>query len=534
MHRSSTSHIRIDTQLIDGLMCPAAFGHPVADVHLRETHISWLVLAGDFVYKIKKPIVLDFLDFGDLEKRRFFCNEEIRLNQPWAPEVYLDVVPVTLDGEQPRFGGSGAPIEYAVRMRRFDEDMQLDRQLEQDKLTVADMRELANMIARRHRAAPRVDDTQRGRVMRLTTEFMQDNFKALDDNIESATLAPLKRWTDDELRQVGPLLQKRFDTGFVRDCHGDLHLGNLVRLPNGITTFDCIEFSTDLRHIDVMCDLAFLIMDLFERGRRDLAAQLLNRYLEVSGDYGGVAVLNLFVVYRCLVRAKVAVIMSREREGAAARDKDIAEAYAYCEMASRQAASRVPLVMLMHGLSGSGKTWVSGKLMAAMPAIRLRSDIERKRMVALGESASSASEPGEGIYTESLNRDVYARLLSLAQLVLESGHNVILDATYLRESDRAAALALAERGGCPFLIIDVTAEPEVMRKRIGRRQALSADASEASLDVLNRQFETAEPLSVAEHKKTISCDNSDTVDIGIIVRQIRRASGAQKEPTSSA
>lgn len=522
MHRASASQISVDTRLIEGLMSPAAFGHEVIEVHLIETHISWLILAGDFVYKIKKPIVLDFLDFGNLEKRRFFCDEEIRLNKPWAPDVYLDVVPVTLQGDQPRFGGSGEPIEYAVRMHRFDEDMQLDKQLEQGKLTFEDMQELANKIAHRHQGAPRVDDGQRSRVMRLTTEFMQDNFKALDGNIDADTLSALQNWTNEELRKVETLLQKRFDDGYVRDCHGDLHLGNLVRLPDGITTFDCIEFSTDLRHIDVMCDLAFLIMDLFEKGRRDLAAQFLNRYLEVTGDYGGVAILNLFFIYRCLVRAKVAVIMSREREDAAARDKDIAEACDYCEMAARQAVKRVPLLILMHGLSGSGKTWVSGKLMAAIAAIRIRSDIERKRMVDLGESASSGSERGEGIYTESLNKDVYAQLLSLAQLVLESGHNVILDATYLRESDRAAASALAQRCGCRYLIIDVVAETEVMRKRISTRQAVSVDASEANLDILEHQTTTAEPLTASEKEKTMTCDNSVSIDIEQLLNRIRQ------------
>jgi len=522
LHRSGTSHMRIDRRLIDGLLCPAAFAHAVGRVELRETHISWLILAGDFVYKIKKPIVLDFLDFGDLEKRSFYCHEEIRLNQPWAPDLYLDVVPVTLLGEQPRFGGDGEPIEYAVRMRRFDDDMQLDKQLEQGKLTAEDMRELANMIARRHQESVQVDAGQRSRVKRMTTAFIEDNFTALDGQIDLETFAMLKKWTTNEIGTVESMLQQRFDDGFVRDCHGDLHLGNLVRLPCGITTFDCIEFSTDLRHIDVMCDLAFLVMDLFEKGRPDLAVRFLNRYLEVTGDYGGLAVFNLFFVYRCLVRAKVAVIMSQEREDVAAAQQDLAEANAYCDMALRQAGKRVPMLLLMHGLSGSGKTWVSEKLMVAMPAIRLRSDIERKRMVALHESSSSDSGLGEGIYTESLNRDVYARLLSLAQSVLKAGHNVILDATFLRESDRAAAMALAESDDWPFLIMDVIASPEVMRQRIGQRQALAADASEANRDVLERQIETAESLTVAELEKTVTCDNSDTVAIESILAHIRQ------------
>lgn len=503
-------------------MCPAAFGHQPVDIRLRETHISWLILAGDFVYKIKKPIALDFLDFGSLEKRHYYCDEEIRLNQPWAPDIYLDVVPVTLKGDQPRFGGCGEPIEYAVRMRRFDEDMQLDRQLAQGKLNAADMQELANMIANRHLGTPRVDDSQRDRVLRMTAEFMRDNIEALDGDIDAATLDSLRNWTDEELGKVSSLLQKRFDDGFVRDCHGDLHLGNLVRLPGGITTFDCIEFTTDLRHIDVMCDLAFLVMDLFEKGRRDLAVRFLNRYLEVTGDYCGLAVFDLFFVYRCLVRAKVAIIMSRERGDAAAMEQDVAEAMAYCDMAAGQTRRRVPVLMLMHGLSGSGKTWVSEKLMVATPAIRLRSDIERKRMVALRESASSGSGLGEGIYTESLNRLVYDRLRSLAQSVLEASHNVIIDATFLRESDRAAAMALAGKCGVQCLIIDVTASSETMRRRIKRRRATALDASEADRDVLDYQLETAEPLTAVELAKTVSVVNSDSVEFEPVMDKIRQ------------
>ncbi len=522
MHRSGTAHITLDTQLIEGLMCPSAFDHPVDHVELKETHISWLIIAGDFVYKVKKPIVLDFLDFGELERRRFYCHEEIRLNQPWAPQIYLDVVPVTLQGNQPRFGGSGDPIEYAVRMRRFDDDMQLDRQLAQGKLTAEDMRELAHLIAKRHLEASRVDPLQGSRVLRLTTEFIWDNFTALDGHIEVAAFATLKCWTAQELRRVGSTLQQRFDNGFVRDCHGDLHLGNLVRLPGGISTFDCIEFNTDLRHIDVMCDLAFLVMDLFEKGRRDLAVRFLNRYLEVTGDYGGLAVFSLFFVYRCLVRAKVAVIMSQEREDANSSEQDIAEASAYCEMAVRQADRRVPVLLLMHGLSGSGKTWVSEQLMAALPAIRLRSDIERKRMVRLHESASSDSDLGQGIYSNSLNHDVYAKLLALAQPVLDAGHSVILDATFLHESDRAAAMALAAKCGLQCLIIDVTASPATMRQRMNRRSASAVDASEADHDVLDFQIETAEPLCAAELAKTVSFVNSDAAEIEPVLDRVRQ------------
>lgn len=507
--------------LIDSLMRPDAFNHPVTDVELIETHISWLILTDSYAYKIKKPIVLDFLNFGDLERRRFYCEEEIRLNQPWAPSIYVDVVPITRDNGQAHFGGQGEAVEYAVRMRRFANELRLDRQLEKGFLSVADMKELASKIAERHTKASVVAHDRREKVNALTKEFMWDNFKALDGFVDSAMLDSLKDWTEEELRTVGPLLLQRFDDGFVRDCHGDLHLANLVRLPEGITTFDCIEFNTDFRHIDVMCDVAFLIMDLVERKRHDLAAHFLNRYLEATGDYGGVAVLSLFFVYRCLVRAKVAVIRSQERENVSARDDDIEEAGSYCSMAMRQARGRVPVLVIMYGLSGSGKSFVAGQLMAALPAIRVRSDIERKRMFAFRETEASGSAVGKGIYTGQVSSDVYRLLFDAARGILDAGHNAILDATFLRESDRAAAFAVADQCNCPAVIIQVTATEEVMRKRIGRRLEDSTDASEANLDVLEHQFEIAEVLSPAERAKANVCDNTESVDIDLIVKWIR-------------
>jgi len=520
MHRVSAFLTTFDTSLIDSLMSPDAFGHPVTHVELIETHISWLILTERYAYKIKKPIVLEFLDFGDLEKRRYYCEEEIRLNQPWAPGIYLDVVPITIDRGKPCFGGTGEPIEYAVRMNRFDENMRLDKQLEQDNLSVQDMRELASKIATRHKNAPLVEPEQRERVVSLTKEFMWDNFKALDGFIDSATLDSLRAWTEEEIANVDSLLSERFDDGFVRDCHGDLHLANIVRLPDGITTFDCIEFNTDFRNIDVMSDIAFLIMDLVERNRHDLAAHFLNRYLEATGDYGGVAVLSLFFVYRCLVRAKVAVIRSQEREGADDRDDDINEARAYCDMAMRQAVDRTPMLIIMHGLSGSGKTFVSGLLMAALPAIRVRSDTERKRIVGLSERSLSHSDVGEGIYTEDVNHVVYERLYEIARVILRTNHRVILDAAFLEEAQRVEAMKVASDCDCKAIIVDVAASPDVLRERLRQRSRNHNDPSEAGISVLEHQISMQEPLTPVERNLSVACENQGLINITELVELI--------------
>lgn len=523
MHRAPPSVSPSDTDLIDALMTPAAFDHPVTRVDLIETHISWLLLTDEFAYKIKKPIVLDFLDFGDLGKRQFYCEEEIRLNRPWAPEIYLDVVAITLESGQLRVGGKGEAVEYAVRMRRFGQSLRLDHQLEAGKLTVQDMKELALNIANRHMDAPQVDVDQRERVLRLTREFMRDNFSALEGQVDERVLEPLRTWTEDELERHAALFASRFDGGLVRDCHGDMHLGNLVRLSGGITTFDCIEFNTDLRHIDVVADFAFLVMDLVERQRSDLAAHFLNRYLETTGDYAGVVLLNLFFVYRCLVRAKVAAIRSQEREEDSEARADLAEVQEYCDMAQRQAAAREPRLIIMHGLSGSGKTWVSGQLMASLPAIRIRSDIERKRLYGLAETASSHSPVGAGIYTEDAGRRVYHRLFELAREILRSGHNVILDAAFINHDQRREALDLADELQCAAVIVEVTAEKGRLRERLMKRAAAKSDPSEGDIAVLEHQLQTASPLSAEEREITVSCDNSVSPDIDTLVYKVRHA-----------
>ena len=322
-------------------------------------------------------------------------------------------------------------------------------------------------------------------------------------------------------REIGEheaTLLRRFDDGFVRDCHGDLHLGNLVRLASGITTFDCIEFNPDLRNTDVFADVGFLAMDLTEKGRPDLAAHFLNRYLERSGDYEGAVLLDLFFVYRCLVRAKVAAIRSRERDSDDERAADIREAREYTAMARRQITRSRPVLVLMCGLSGSGKTWLSERFMAALPAIRVRSDVERKRLFGLEETAASGSGIGAGIYTPEASAATYERLFTLAQGLLEARHNVILDAAFLKKEQRDAARAVATRANLDTVLVYPEAPADVLRARLAKRATLRDEASEADLAVLEHQLGTAEePLA---EEGALIIDTSGEVDVEEIVRTI--------------
>lgn len=510
-----------DSSLIESLMDASAFGHKADSVELIETHISWVILAGDYVYKIKKPVKLAFLDFRDLACRKFYCEEELRLNRLWAPQIYLEVVPVTIEDGRAKFAGKGTPVEYAVRMRRFDQAGLLNRELQRGTLTLDDMRDLGAHVAGRHLAAQVVDASRRERVIRLTKQFIRDNFTALEGGVDKGELETVRDWTERELGKLEQELVMRFDQGFVRECHGDLHLRNLVRLADGITAFDCIEFDEDLRHIDVFCDIAFLLIDLVARRRHDLAAHFLNRYLERTGDYEGMSVFSLYFVYRCLVRAKVAAIRCAERTEEKDRAADREELALYFGMAKRQIAPRSPILVVMTGLSGSGKTWISTKLMGAMPAIRVRSDIERKRMFGLGETEGSASGLGEGIYTPESSREVYGRLHAIARSMLASEHNVILDAAYLRKAERRAAIDIARRAKKFTVILVVTAPPQLMRERILGRARAADDASEAGLEVLDHQLASAEPVTGAEAALVIEVENVQDVDVAAIAARIK-------------
>jgi hypothetical protein len=520
LHRAGFTVDPLDTRLIERLTDPAAFDHPTSSVQRIETHISWVILTDRYAYKIKKPLVLDFLDFGDLARRKFYCEEEVRLNKPWAPDIYLDVVAITGDGNEVRFGGDGVPVEYAVRMWRFDENLRLDRQLANAALTEDDMRELGQAVAARHLAAPVANARFRERYLQSTIAQIRDNFAVLDGLTGAVTLASLREWTEAELLANDATLGQRFDQGFVRDCHGDLHLANLVRMPGGIRSFDCIEFSEDLRRIDITCDVAFLAMDLVAKGRHDLAALFFNRYLECCGDYGGIALLDLYFVYRCLVRAKVAVIRSRECKLHHDKLASLADADRYCRIALRQTWKPAPLLIVMHGLSGSGKTWVSSRLMAALPAIRVRSDIERKRLFGLPEFERSDSGVGEGIYSRPASDGIYAHLFETAKLALDARHSVIIDATFLTREQRAAAFEFADYHGYSMCLVDVTAPDSLRRKRLNRRELSDIDASEAGVDVLDHQHRALEPFTSWERERSLSFENVDDADISPLVDAI--------------
>ena len=493
------------TALVAALGDPRAFAHPVDAVKVIETHISWVLLAGEFAYKIKKPIKLPFLDFGDLASRRFFCLEELRLNRRVAPHLYLDVVPIA--GDPPRMDSREGPaIEYAVKMRRFPQSALAAAVAARGELEPAHVDRLAACVAAMHAGAERglpdgCSDSAALAVAPALENF--DEIAGLPAGSEvSRRLALLRDWTAREGRALAAAFATRRREGFVRECHGDLHLGNVAFVGSEPLPFDALEFSPRLRWIDVMSDVAFLVMDLRRRGERRLAARFLNAYLERTGDYEGLRVLRFYLVYRAMVRAKIEAIRAGPLVTAGAV-RALGEFHGYLDLARVLAAEDAPALVAMHGPSGSGKTYVSQYLLESLGAVRVRSDVERKRMHGIAPETGAQSAPGEGIYTSGEGRRTYARLADVAAIALAAGFPVVVDATCLERSQRDLLESVAERAHAPLRIVSCAAPIATLRERVRRRAAAGADASDAGLAVLDLQLATRQRLGRDEHAHTL-------------------------------
>jgi aminoglycoside phosphotransferase family enzyme/predicted kinase len=505
-----------DRWLVTALSRPECYGPGVREVRVVETHISWVFLTGERAYKVKKPVKLPFVDFSTLELRKRFCDEELRLNRRLAAELYLGVVPIGGSREAPRVGAAPA-LEYAIEMRQFPDEARLDRRLESAALPTEALLAFAETLARFHAELPPVaaPAESAAATLRAAAANLDELEPYLDDPPRMATL---RDWTKREGERIRDALARRAARGAHRECHGDLHLENLLLVDGRVVAFDALEFDRKLREIDVASETSFLAMDLFAHGRPGLACAFLTRYLEHGGDYDGLAVLRFYLVYRALIRAKVRALKAAQRHAESGRDTTAP----YLELAGELCEPRVPLLVINHGFSGSGKTHVTGELVMCLPALRVRSDLERKRLLGFTADARTASPVGGGSYDERSSERTYERLAAVAGTALAHGFDLIVDAAFLRRAERELFRRLAARAGARFAILDCVAPEAELRRRIAARAAQGADPSEATAAVLDWQLEHQEPLGPDELADTVRVDTSRTVPYEALAAQLAR------------
>ncbi len=512
----------MDAGLLQRLQEPALFDHPVSGFEVIETHISWILLTGRYAYKIKKPLDLGFIDGVTLEQRRHLCHEEIRLNQRLAPTLYLDVqalqeqhegLRLVADTEDKR-GDLENNLEYLVRMRQFNQGGLLNHLQERGALAPHHIDSLAEQVAEFHLHTDQANLETRHGTRTEIAHWALENFNQTESLTEETavleSLRFLRQWTARELDRLQPLIEQRRCGGFVRDCHGDLHLGNVAVIEETVTVFDCIEFNAGLRVIDVISEIAFIFMDLLSRDETALAWRLLDRYLAITGDYPGLELLRFYAVYRAMVRTKVAMIrgsqpdISKQDMQHARQDADI-----HLALATRLMHEQRPMLILTRGLSGSGKSRLAGKLVETCGLIRLRSDVERKRLHGLTATRRSDSSLDGGIYTRDASRLTYEYLVEKTSTLLSAGLAVIVDAAFLQSWQRNLFTSLAREVGVPLHILDLHADEVTLRRRIRRRQEKGRDPSEADLSVLEHQIATADALDERERAVTTVVDAND-------------------------
>jgi aminoglycoside phosphotransferase family enzyme/predicted kinase len=491
----------------------------VERVEVVETHISWVFLTGQFAYKVKKPVRLDFVDFSTLERRHEACHDELRLNRRFAPQIYLDVVGITGSSSQPMIGGPGPPIEYAVKMLQFPAESRLDRVLAAGGFGPAECDRMAAAIAECHlRAAVAQRGTPFGEVSTIAKhvgDVLNSAAEQTHGEPQEQLVARLTAWVERELARLAATFEGRKSAGWIRECHGDLHCENIVIYDGQAVPFDCLEFREDLRWIDCASDVAFLSMDLADRGYPALAHRLLNKYLEQTGDFEGLGVLRYYQVYRALVRAIVTTMQASGAAAGAIPDR----ARAYFRLAEQYTQPRKAALVITHGVSGSGKTTATQELLEQSGAVRLRSDIERRRDDTAG--GDNSARPADR-YTPAARDAIYAKLLHKGEIVLAAGYPLIVDATFIRRRHRDDFRQLAARLGAPFGILAFDVDTATLRQRIRERQQSGNDASEATLSVLEQQLAQREPLSDDELNCVVAIRDGDARPVIEQLRYERR------------
>lgn len=488
-------------EMIQALLDPSLYPDHPQQVEFRQTHISSLFLTQQYVYKLKKPVDFGFLNFTTLEARRFYCQEELRLNRRLAPDTYLRVAEIREADGKLSFDGPGKLLDYAVVMKRLPEEKMLGRLLQERRVSAEDWRQLAAYLAAFHAQAEQNAEITRYGSLEVIGEDWQENFQQTKPFVGKSLSEDDYHWMQQQverfLQQRKGLFAWRQHTGCIRDCHGDLRIDHICLLDEQIAIFDCIEFNKRFRYTDVAAEIAFLFMDLEYSGFADAAHQFVEEYIGASGDEGLRAMLDFYACYRAYVRGKVESFLLNDPEATTQEQAQaLQRAQAYFDLA-RHYAKRFafPLVLITSGLTGTGKSTVAKALAEQLALTLLRSDVLRKELAGLSESKQQHEQYGEGIYSKSFTQKTYEALYQRAEQSLLRGQSVLLDASFIRRADRERAQNLAKRLGAAFYLLECVCPEPVVQERLARREEEGRDVSDGRWEIFQRQKEVAEPIT---------------------------------------
>lgn len=490
-------------------MLDADFPHDVQNIELLETHISWVVLTGKLAYKLKKPIRLDFLDYSTIDLRKKYCDRELQINRVWADDIYKDVVPVFKRANKLRVGTADEPcrddeeiVDYAVLMNQFPQSALLAEQLKAGNISPEMIETLGAEIANLHmriEPVPYRADLVRGGAIDPAIEncdYLINELSEADPDFSRSTA--IKQWTIETADRMQPFMERRARKGSVKECHGDLHLGNILYLDGKFVPFDGVEFNESFSQVEGLDEIAFLAMELSEHGFQPHARRLLNRYLETTGDYESLLLLRYFLVYRAMVRAKVDMIRQVQRfecEPSTSRPSHprlSADGRKYLDYAKRLLSETSPELWITYGLSGSGKSTASTKVIETRGYFRVRSDVQRKLIACRDPYEKTVAAELPKLYSSEMTDLTYQRLWTIADQILQSGFGVIVDAAFLRAELRQPFRELANQHHVPYHILVCEAPTEELKVRLDQR---GIDPSDADASVLQSQLRIAEPPS---------------------------------------
>ncbi|MDW8197184.1 MAG: AAA family ATPase [Gemmataceae bacterium] len=496
------------TALIEALSQPGAYPYPVQQIEVRQTHISAVFLAGDYVYKVKKPVNFGFLDFSTPEKRLHFCHEEVRLNRRLAPTVYHGVVPIARSATGLlQFEADGPPIEWAVKMQRLPDHATLWAYLERDAITPELVGKVAERMASFHAHAQRGPHIAAAGRFEVVAANARENFAQTQNHVgvtvTREVFQRVQALTETALSQLQPLIDARASRGMPCDTHGDLHLDHIYYFPDqppphDLLAIDCIEFADRFRHADPLADIAFLAMDLAFHHRRDLAKLLLDNYFRAANDPDGAALAPFYTAYRAVVRAKVEGLAHTETEIPPAKREFArrqAQAYWLLALAELETPSRRPALVLMAGLPGSGKSTLARRLAQAVPFDVLRTDVVRKQLAGLPPEATTRDAQDSGIYTPEWTERTYNECRQRAEAILQRGGRVIVDANFPDENRRRTFVELAHQLAIPVLILWCQASRDVAKQRILQRRHDASDANTRTYDALEARWQPFGPAT---------------------------------------